>query len=46
MNPLLHPTNWKDYSLVDSGNGKKLERLAISYLADLNHKHYGHLDFS
>ena len=23
---LLHPTNWKDYSLVDSGNGKKLER--------------------
>ena len=27
MSPLLlHPTNWKDYSLVDSGNGKKLER--------------------
>ena len=27
MNPLLlHPINWKDYSLVDSGNGKKLER--------------------
>ena len=23
---LLHPTNWKDYSLVDSGSGKKLER--------------------
>ena len=23
---LLHPTNWKDYSLVDSGDGKKLER--------------------
>lgn len=27
MNPLiLHPINWKDYSLVDSGDGKKLER--------------------
>ena len=27
MKPLLlHPTNWKDYSLVDSGSGKKLER--------------------
>ena len=27
MKPLLlHPTNWKDYSLVDSGDGKKLER--------------------
>ena len=27
MNPLLlHPTNWEDYSLVDSGDGKKLER--------------------
>ena len=27
MNPLLlHPTNWIDYSLVDSGDGKKLER--------------------
>ena len=27
MNPLLlHPTNWKDYSLLDSGDGKKLER--------------------
>ena len=27
MNPLLlHPVNWKDYSLVDSGDGKKLER--------------------
>ena len=25
---LLHPTNWKDYSLVDSGNGKKLERFS------------------
>ena len=23
---LLHPTNWKDYSLVHTGNGKKLER--------------------
>ena len=23
---LLHPTNWKDYSLIDSGDGKKLER--------------------
>ena len=23
---LLHSTNWKDYSLVDSGDGKKLER--------------------
>ena len=23
---LLHPTNWKDYSLVDTGDGKKLER--------------------
>ena len=32
---ILHPTNWKGYSLVDSGNGKKLERL-YSYLADLN----------
>ena len=27
MTPLLlYPTNWKDYSLIDSGNGKKLER--------------------
>ena len=27
MKPLLlHPTNWKNYSLVDSGDGKKLER--------------------
>ena len=27
MKPLLlHPINWKDYSLVDSGDGKKLER--------------------
>ena len=27
MNPLLlHPSNWKDYSLLDSGDGKKLER--------------------
>ena len=27
MKPLLlNPINWKDYSLVDSGNGKKLER--------------------
>ena len=27
MNSLiLHPSNWKDYSLVDSGDGKKLER--------------------
>ena len=27
MNPLLlHPTNWRDYSLVDSGDCKKLER--------------------
>ncbi len=26
MSLLLHPTNWKDYSLVDSGNSKKLER--------------------
>ena len=27
MTPLLlHPTNWKDYSLIDSGDGKKLER--------------------
>ena len=25
---LLHPTNWIDYSLVDSGDGKKLERFA------------------
>ena len=25
---LLHPSNWKDYSLVDSGNGKKLERFS------------------
>ena len=28
---LLHPTNWKDYSLVDSGDGRKLERFG-SYL--------------
>ena len=27
MNPLLlHTTNWNDYSLIDSGNGRKLER--------------------
>ena len=27
MRPLLlHPTNWKDYSLLDTGNGRKLER--------------------
>ena len=27
MKPLLiHPNNWTDYSLIDSGNGKKLER--------------------
>ena len=27
MHPLLlHPTNWKDYSLVDTGDGRKLER--------------------
>jgi len=27
MKPLLlHPTNWVDYSLVDSGDGKRLER--------------------
>ena len=27
MKPLLiHPNNWADYSLIDSGNGKKLEK--------------------
>ncbi len=27
MTPLLiHPDNWTDYSLIDSGNGKKLEK--------------------
>ena len=27
MKPLvIHPNNWTDYSLVDSGNGKKLEK--------------------
>ena len=27
MRPLLiHPTNWTDYSLIDSGDGKKLEK--------------------
>ena len=27
MKPLLiHPNNWTDYSLIDSGNGKKLEK--------------------
>ena len=27
MTPLLiHPNNWTDYSLIDSGNGKKLEK--------------------
>ena len=23
---MLHPSNWNDYSLIDSGNGRKLER--------------------
>ncbi len=23
---ILHPTNWNDYSLIDSGDGRKLER--------------------
>ena len=27
MKPLLlHPTNWNDYSLLDTGDGRKLER--------------------
>ena len=27
MNPiLLNSKDWKDYSLIDSGNGRKLER--------------------
>ena len=27
MTPLiLHPTKWNDYSLIDSGYGRKLER--------------------
>ena len=27
MKPLvIHPSNWADYSLIDSGNGKKLEK--------------------
>ena len=27
MKPLLiHPSSWTDYSLIDSGNGKKLEK--------------------
>ena len=28
---LLHPTNWSDYSLLDTGDGRKLERFG-SYL--------------
>ena len=32
MKPLLlHPINWNDYALIDSGNGNKLERFG-SYL--------------
>jgi len=23
---LLHPSSWKDYELIDSGDGEKLER--------------------
>ena len=38
---LLHASHWKDYALLDSGDGDKLERFGPYMFHDLNHKLYG-----